>query len=263
MNKIKPKKRNGFWTFWFSFVPGCAEMYWGFMQAGVSLLIPFVSLVFLAYLLNMEELMFLDAIVYLYAFFHARNMAHMTEEEVGLVEDGGVNLLDGIGVSVQTLRKRFVAKAAGMFLIIFGVYEVMWAFYRSVPFPDWLNRYVRNALHGFPQMATATLLIVLGVKLIMGKKQELDRAFEKEAAGIEGTEKTKEIAETGRTAETERIAEAGRSAETGNAGETEENAETEKTAETAETAVEPDGVTGGKTAEENLLKTSEQEAQHE
>ena len=176
--QMKPKKRNGFWTFWFSFVPGCAEMYWGFMQAGVSLLIPFAGLIFLAYLMGMEELLFLDMIVYIYAFFHARNMAHLSEEEVRAMEDGSVNLLEGIGVTFDTLRKRSVAQLAGILLIVFGVYEVLLMLYRSIPLPSWFNQYARSFFQSFPQGATAVLLIALGIKLINGKKQELDREAE-------------------------------------------------------------------------------------
>ncbi|MBR1702780.1 MAG: hypothetical protein IJ716_12570 [Lachnospiraceae bacterium] len=179
-NQMKAKKRNGFWTFCFSFVPGCAEMYWGFMQAGVSLLIPFTGLIFLAYLMGMEELLFLDMIVYIYAFFHARNMAHLSEEEVRAMEDGSVNLLAGIGVTFDTLRKRSVARLAGILLIIFGVYEVLRVLYWSIPLPNWINRYAGDFLRSFPQGATAVLLIVLGAKLITGKKRELDRELERD-----------------------------------------------------------------------------------
>lgn len=40
------KKKNAFMTFVFSFIPGCAEMYWGFMKNGVSLLALFAITAF-------------------------------------------------------------------------------------------------------------------------------------------------------------------------------------------------------------------------
>lgn len=38
------KRKNGFWTFVFSFIPGCAEMYMGFMKMGLSLMVAFFGL---------------------------------------------------------------------------------------------------------------------------------------------------------------------------------------------------------------------------
>ena len=172
-HQMKAKKRNRFWTFIFSFVPGCAEMYWGFMQAGLSLLLYFAGVIFLAWLFDSVEVVLLDAVIYIYAFFHARNMAHMTEEEVCAMEDGVVNLFAGFNLHSRAIPKKQVAKWGGLVMIAYGVYELLLLLYRSMPFPDWLNYYFRNFLHSFPQGAVAVLLIVLGVKLISGKKQEL------------------------------------------------------------------------------------------
>lgn len=186
--QIKAKKRNGFWTFCFSFVPGCAEMYWGFMQAGMSLLLPFVGVIFLAYFFSTDELMFVDVVIYIYAFFHARNMAHMTEEEVRATEDGSVNLFAGLGINAGMLKKRQTAKLGGFLMIVYGVYELLVMLYRSTPFPDWLNYYFRNFLHSFPKGATAVVLIILGVKLIAGKKQELEQETIREESASDAAE---------------------------------------------------------------------------
>ena len=40
---MKPKKKNKFFTFLCSFLPGAAEMYMGFMKMGISLLVVFFA----------------------------------------------------------------------------------------------------------------------------------------------------------------------------------------------------------------------------
>ena len=81
------KKKNGFMTFIFSFIPGCAEMYWGYMKNGVSILALFCASVFLSGIFGNGAFMLLAVVVYAYAFFHARNMAHMSDEEFAETED--------------------------------------------------------------------------------------------------------------------------------------------------------------------------------
>lgn len=175
---MKAKKRNTFWTFCFSFVPGCAEMYWGFMRAGISLLIPFMGLIFITYLLEMPVFMFFDVVVYLYAFFHARNMAHLTEEEVQEMEDGRINMLEGLGVPPGIIQKHHLAEWAGILLIVFGTYNMVELFYKNVALPYIVNMSLHTFLHSFPQVVTAIILIILGIKLITGKKKELEEEIE-------------------------------------------------------------------------------------
>ena len=171
---MKAKKRNGFWTFCFSFVPGCAEMYWGYLQMGMSLLLPFMLLIMMAALLSMEEILFLDVIVYVYAFFHARNMAHMSEEEVSQTSDAPVHILEGIVQPMDIIRSKKASLAAGILLIVFGVYSLLKNLYRMIPMSDFLNSIFSGILNFVPQAAAAVAVILLGLWLISGKKRELD-----------------------------------------------------------------------------------------
>ena len=81
------KKKNAFMTFVFSFIPGCAEMYWGFMKNGVSLLALFAITAFVSSIFGSGAFMIFALVIYVYAFFHARNMAHMSDEEFAEAED--------------------------------------------------------------------------------------------------------------------------------------------------------------------------------
>ena len=85
---MKQQKKNKFFNFMCSFVPGAAEMYMGFMKQGVSLMALFaVCIVGAAYGL---QALFVPAIVlvWFYGFFHARNIVALPEEEFQNLSDG-------------------------------------------------------------------------------------------------------------------------------------------------------------------------------
>ena len=51
-------KRNSFFTFLFSLLPGAGHMFMGFMKIGVSLMAAFTLVIFLASWLNISQLLF-------------------------------------------------------------------------------------------------------------------------------------------------------------------------------------------------------------
>ena len=80
-------KKSGFWNFILSWIPGCSEMYMGFMKMGLSLMAVFWGIILASIVLNLGPLMFLAMIAWFYSFFHARNMYHMDDELFRVTED--------------------------------------------------------------------------------------------------------------------------------------------------------------------------------
>lgn len=80
-------KKNGFWTFIFSLIPGAGEMYMGFFKQGLSLmgLCAIVSIV--ASFLGIEELMILLPLIWFYSFFHVHHLRSLPPEEFHALED--------------------------------------------------------------------------------------------------------------------------------------------------------------------------------
>ena len=72
---MKQKKKNKFYTFILSFMPGAAEMYMGFMKKGVSLMGIFLLSMVIPVFLRLDILAFAAVLVWCYSFFHARNLA--------------------------------------------------------------------------------------------------------------------------------------------------------------------------------------------
>ena len=71
---MKQKKKNKFFTFIFSLLPGAAEMYMGFMKNGLSMMVMFfISFVPMILFDYMEFMMLLSIVLWFYGFFYAMN----------------------------------------------------------------------------------------------------------------------------------------------------------------------------------------------
>ena len=180
---MKQKRRNAFWTFIFSFMPGCAEMYWGYMKMGMSLLVPFTLIAAISILFRFEIILLLDVVVYIYAFFHARNLAHLTEEELADVPDEPVKLMDGMTNPIDFINKKKLTGWIGFLLIVSGIYialdQCKYLFYDYVyDYTDYTYNIYCSILDLIPQCILAGVVIRLGIALIAGKKKKAENETE-------------------------------------------------------------------------------------
>ncbi|MBR4795743.1 MAG: hypothetical protein IK050_04825 [Lachnospiraceae bacterium] len=173
---MKKTKRNSFITFIFSLLPGAAEMYMGFMKMGASLLAIFLLGFLFMFVLQVEDVFVLaEVLVWIVGFFHARNMAKLTQEELELVEDKAIweDILGIEGIKVSNSK---LAKWIGGLLIAAGAFTLWnrldWYVARAaeVFIGDWAENFV----YGIPRIVIAIALIVIGIVLIKGKKARVD-----------------------------------------------------------------------------------------
>lgn len=165
------KKKNSVITFLFSWIPGCAEMYWGYMKCGVSLLALFALTIFLSGVFGSGAFGLFGIVVYAYAFFHARNMAHMSDEELVETEDAYIvseDVLKRLGVNGQ----RYYKLVAGV-LIVCGAWLLLDSVLSFVggafPIVEELSWELRNYI---PKLLAAAILIGGGVIMIRGRKKQ-------------------------------------------------------------------------------------------
>lgn len=171
---MKQQKKNKFFNFMCSFLPGAAEMHMGFMKQGVSLMALFaLTIVGCAYGL---EAFFIPALVlvWFYSFFHARNIAALPEEEFMALSDAflwkDAMQEKGFKISSPTIRKW----AAGI-LIFLGV-AMLWENFSSIVYnliPDRYWNLIYPMVNRIPELVVAVVIIVIGFRLIAGKKEEL------------------------------------------------------------------------------------------
>ncbi|MEA4911779.1 MAG: hypothetical protein VB092_04075 [Oscillospiraceae bacterium] len=175
------RQRNKFWTFVFSLMPGCGQMYMGFMKRGLSLLFLFSLACFVAALLTMGELALLIVVIWFYAFFDALNLGWLEPERFALIEDNYL-CADDTALRGVFKSRAGATKYVGIAMIVFGV-AVLWQntvarlidlVYDYQPYLYEILWTINNML---PRIAVSVLLIVLGVRMIRAKKRQEEGAL--------------------------------------------------------------------------------------
>lgn len=169
------KKKSGFWTFLFSWIPGAGEMYMGFMRMGVSLMGLFWGIIALSIFTNTGFLMFADVIVWFYSFFHAHNLRAMDDEDFYALEDHYLIPIDTDQAFWSQITIAKYRKTVAGILILFGA-AVLWNAFLDLLYwmlPENVWRYVSGISNYIPQLVLGAGIIAIGILLIRGKKQEL------------------------------------------------------------------------------------------
>lgn len=187
------KKKNRFLLFCCSFIPGAGELYLGFMNMGLSLLMSFAILTVIVGFMRIGILSFMPAVLWVYSFFHANNLGSLTDEQFYSMEDTylfGFSKTDMESIR-QSLYGRY-RKALAIILIILGV-SMLWNVaidFICLTVGDYFyDRYIApytGVISSImPQLVISIIIIWFGIRLISGKKVELDILDEKnEEMGI-------------------------------------------------------------------------------
>ncbi len=183
---MKPTKKNNFFTFIFSFLPGAAEMYMGFMKNGFSILAIFMGACALC-VAGADFMMPIVFLIWCYGFFHARNVAKLDDASFAAFDDAYVweefDTKRAINVPADKLRI-----GAAIVLIFVGL-GIIWNYVSEIIIkliPNEYWDYLYPIIYNIPSVVIAIALIAFGVMLISGKKKEL--AIPKNAADVVATE---------------------------------------------------------------------------
>lgn len=172
-------KKNRFWTFIFSLIPGAGEMYMGFFKHGISVMaLFFLTITFTAFL-NIGPFLFLLPIIWFYSFFHVHNLKNMPDEEFYAIEDDFIFPLRGTEYAGLDFSRLFTSyrKPLAIILIIIGA-TILWNNFMDLLryiLPDFLMNAVWELTYQLPQTIIGILILGLGFYLISGKKKELEQ----------------------------------------------------------------------------------------
>ena len=157
-------KKNGFLTFIFACIPGAGQMYYGYMQRGLSIAMMLILCVMAATVI--QPLLFLCLVIWMYSFFDTydliRHMAAGEPKEDSLLVLGNYEEIK----KLVPQHNRLV----GWGLIGFGV----WALY-DLLIGNWVYRILTNVLgygyawdviNGIPNLVVGGLLVFAGFKLL-------------------------------------------------------------------------------------------------
>lgn len=172
------KKKGKFLTFIFSLLPGAAHMYMGFMKQGVTLMGLFFFTFFMASWLNVGPLMFLVPIVWFYAFFDANNKNSLDDVEFYTLEDNYLfNFDDNTMFALEKVLHGKGKLVLAIVLILIGI-NMIWKniyYYMYGWLPSFIRNFMSDLMYRIPQLIIGVFIILLGVYLIRGKKNEFDK----------------------------------------------------------------------------------------
>ena len=170
-------KRNKFWTVVFSFLPGAGHMFMGFMKLGLSFMVLFFFDIFLASFFRENVLIFPLPIIWFYSFFDCINRMSADDEKFAAYEDNyllptEVNKLpfDLNGIFAKS------RPIIGGLLIFGGVYIIVEQIYGNYSYmlTEMANNILSGMIYNLPRYLLAASVIIIGVKLIIGKKKEAE-----------------------------------------------------------------------------------------
>ncbi len=181
------KKKNRFLLFCCSLIPGAGELYLGFMNMGLSLLMSFALLTVIVGFTGIGVLAFMPMVLWVYSFFHANNLGSLTDEQFYSMED--TYLFGFSKTEMESIRQSLYGryrKALAIILIILGV-SMLWNvaidFICITVGVDFYRRYIEPYTgvisSTLPQLVISIIIIWFGIRLISGKKVELDILDEK------------------------------------------------------------------------------------
>lgn len=168
-------RKDKFLTTFFSFLPGAGHMYMGFMKMGLSLMSAFFFIVFLSTWLNIGPLLYVVPLIWFYSFFDCINKQSLPEEEFLRLEDNYMFSLDEFFHWDENLFKKR-RLFFGILLLLMGIY-LIWNNIMYIIGP-YIDRRIYDIISSFrgiiPQVIVSIAIIVVGIKLIVGKKKEGD-----------------------------------------------------------------------------------------
>lgn len=181
-------KKNAFWRFIFSLLPGAGEMYMGFLKMGVSTMGLFFASIMVPALLGFGAFAVVCMIIWFYSFFHVHNLASLSDEEFYSVEDDYIfPILNSSATGEIFLQnhKRTIAIVLifiGVIMTWRGVLHLLGEY-----LPLEIYRSILQFSYALPKIVVGIAIIALGVTMIRGKKQQISESEKKE--GLHGEKK--------------------------------------------------------------------------
>lgn len=172
-------KKNKLFVFFFSLIPGAGEMYLGFYKMGASVMFLFLGTIAMAASL-FPPLFYLTPVMWFFSFFHANNLNAIADDEFYAQEDDYL-----FHMSPDKLRRLTVSyrKPLACVMILMGLsvlWNHLWAGFHYIaqwlPIPHILQSFLQYWVRSIPRLASAFLIIWIGVKLIRQKKDSLDES---------------------------------------------------------------------------------------
>ena len=172
------RKKNSFFTFIWSMLPGAGHMYMGLLKQGVSLMILFFGITFIGSWLEIGPSVLMALVVWFYSFFDCWNKRAMSDEEFYQLEDqffwGIFDDKDAMDKIKQNGRIKAWSAVGLIFLGLMILWDNFWNILCMI-FPERWMEWIVSLVHSAPKTLFAIVIIYIGIRMIAGKKKELDQ----------------------------------------------------------------------------------------
>ena len=169
------KRKHGLLLFIAACIPGCGEMYQGYMKRGISILTAFCAIFALAVFLEIGALAVLMLPVWLFSFFDSYNLRGQTDAQAETNPEAylfGLSDMDSQRMS-DLLRKRH--SLVGWVLVLLGVYILFDTFVGRLMqlLCEWMGQWwlYDVVMRDMPRMVVTIFIIALGIWFIRGPKK--------------------------------------------------------------------------------------------
>ncbi|NBJ94919.1 hypothetical protein [Parablautia muri] len=175
---MKTTKKNRFFTFIWSCMPGAGEMYMGFMNRGVSMMLLFIMTIVVSIWIAQAAIMALCVVEWFFSFFYVNHLASLSDEEFAKVEDKSILGLAGLQMSeAEGLVHKYNKVIACILIFLGGCF--LWNTFAEIV--SWIlpeqfkiiSRTMRVIGNCLPSIAIGFGIIFLGIKMLEGKKVEI------------------------------------------------------------------------------------------
>jgi hypothetical protein len=173
------RKKNSFFTFIFSTMFGAGHMYMGFMKQGISIMTAAAIIIAAGSWVRIGTVFFALPVLWFYSFFDAINKMTMPERIFQTLEDHYMFIPSGDNVQLKNLITKY-EKAIAVILILIGgsilgenILDFI-AEQASIADNTGLADFISSLRWNGSRLLFAVVIIVIGVKMIIGKKNELD-----------------------------------------------------------------------------------------
>lgn len=168
------KKKNKFFTFMLSLVPGVGHMYMGFMKQGISIMALLTLIIFSSSFFYIDIFLYAIPLLWFYSFFDSMNKASLNNEVFAQLEDYYLFSFDSFIENKNKFIHQY--KFIIALLLLLAGFKLLFSNIISM-----LNSYITHEVYTFlhridyyiPQLIIGALIICIGLKLIVGKKKEL------------------------------------------------------------------------------------------
>lgn len=179
------RQKNKALTFFFSLMPGCGQMYMGFMRRGLCFMLCFWGSLIVIDAFNIWFFVIPMIISWFCAFFDAINLNTMPPEQ--FAERTDAFLIPG---TKNEIMPRRIERWIGIALLVAGLYMIwdrVWVVIHNILYEFELEFYplVYYVYNAIPLIVVSLIVVVLGIKLIIGKKKTLEDPVRTEN-GLEG-----------------------------------------------------------------------------